>query len=444
MKIVIIGAGEVGSHTAEVLTGAGNDVTVIDISPERLRTITDTLDVSTLEGNGASSATLCEAGVADADLLVAATDVDEVNLVAASIGRALGAGHSIARVHHSAFFGRPELHYESHFRIDQLVCPEFSTAQAIARALRNPAALAIEDFASGKIEMHEFPVSEKSRALGMPLAEVPLPDGARLAAVARAAETFLPDANTALERGDRIVLVSNADVFDESRALFRDEKPQRKKVVLMGGTPMAVWLCKALRDRAWSIRLFETRRERAEELAEKLGWVTVLNADPTDKSVFAEERIGLADVYVGLLDDDEDNIVGAVLAKAGGVTESIAVVQRSRYLDLLYHIGVDRSYSPGMVAAKEIINLLDDSPLRQLASLATGLSAYLVRVDDDAEACGKPLRKIQLSPSWVIGAIRRDEKVWVPGADDVVLGGDSMLLIGRPSEQKALKSHFLA
>lgn len=438
LNIVICGAGEVGGHTADVLTTKGHSVTVIDTDPDRLRTVTETLDVSTLEGNAASSTVLAEAGVRDADVIIAATDSDEVNLVAASIGRALGARRAIARLHHRAFLEQRELDYQQHFKIDRLMCPEYSTATAIARSLRNPAALAIESFAGGRIDVHEFPVTPDAPALGQPLADVRLPPQTRLAAVLRKSDVFVPDGGTRIEPGDRIVLIGSRETFDDARRKFRLEKPKLRKVVLMGGTPMAVWLCRALRERVWSIRLFETRRSRAEELAEKLNWVTVLNADPTDHGVFAEEQLALAAVFVALLDHDEDNIVGAVYAKANGVAESIAVVQRSRYLDLLYHIGVDRSYSPGTVAANEIVELLDDSPLRRLATLAGEVDAYLARVGPEAEATGQPLRSIRLAPHWMVGAVRRNDQAWVPAADDVVHAGDVVLLIGRRGQQDQL------
>ncbi len=423
---------------ADVLTAKGHSVTVIDTDPDRLRTMTDTLDVSTLEGNAASSSVLAEAGVRNADVLVAATDGDEVNLVAASIGRALGAKRAIARLHHRAFFEQGELDYQQHFNIDRLMCPEYSTATAIARALRNPAALAIESFAGGLIDVHEFKVTPDAPALGQPLADLRMPPQTRLAAVMREGSVFVAEAGTCIEPGDRIVLIGAHGVFDDARRLFRTEKPKLRKIVLMGGSPMAVWLCRALRERVWSIRLFETRRSRAEELAEKLDWVTVLNADPTDHSVFAEEQLALAATFVALLDHDEDNIVGAVYAKANGVTESIAVVQRSRYLDLLYHIGVDRSYSPGTVAAKELLDMLDDSPLRLLATLAGEIDALLVRIGPRAEAAGQSLREIQLAPDWVVGALRRDDRAWVPAADDVLNPGDQAMLIGRRGQQDKL------
>ena len=146
MKVIICGAGEVGGHAAEVLANENHSVTVIDTNGERLRTVAEELDVRTLEGNAATATVLREAGAADADIVISATDSDEVNLVAASVGRAIGAKKSIARLHHRAFFAT-DLDYGKHFNIDRLICPEYSTAGAIARALRNPAALAIEQFA---------------------------------------------------------------------------------------------------------------------------------------------------------------------------------------------------------------------------------------------------------------------------------------------------------
>ena len=351
----------------------------------------------------------------------------------------IGAQKSIARLHHRAFFAK-DLDYGKHFGIDRLICPAYSTARAIARVLRNPVALAVEQFAEGRIDMIEVSVSERSPVLGVPLKDITLPPHTRIATVLRAREVFAPDANTCLEQGDRIVLVSNSDVFDEARQLFCQERPVQRKVVLMGGTPMAVWLCRALRKHAWSIRLFETNIDRAEELAEKLDWVTVLNTNPLDKGVFAEEQIGLADAFVALLDDDEENIVGAVFAKAGGVTETFAVVQRSHYLDLLYHIGVDRSFSSGAVAAKEILRLIDDSPLRILATLAGGIEVIEARIGPRAEVAGHQLSENVLPLPWRVEAIRRGDDVWVPGASDVFKPDDMVLLIGRHGQHKELQT----
>lgn len=439
MKILICGMGEVGTHSAEFLNAAGRFITAVDISAARLRTITEGMDVSVLQGNCASAAVLREAGAANADLVLATTDDDEVNLVTASLAKALGAKRTVAHIRHATYFDQADVDYEKHFGINHIVCPQYATATAIARSLRNPAAITIEHFARGRIDMHEIVLGDKAAVLGRPLAEVQLPPGARIAAVSRDSTVFIPGAATVLQAQDRLVLIGNAGVFDDLLKRLGVKETRRRSVVIMGGTPMAAWLCEVLRQRGWSIRLFETDRERAEELAQRLSWVTVLNADPTDTVVFAEEHIGQADVFIAMHQHEEENIVGAVYAKAGGVTETVAVVERARYLDLLYHIGVDRAYSPGMVAARELEILLDDSSFQRLASLASGVDVFLMRVTDNDLSGERSLTEMNLSPNGVIAAIRREGDVWVPGARDVIKAGDSIMVIGRAGQEKELR-----
>ncbi|MCZ6444981.1 MAG: Trk system potassium transporter TrkA [Planctomycetota bacterium] len=445
MNIIICGAGQVGTHAAEVLGAAGHDITVIDTDPERLRAVADTMDVATCCGNGAEAAVQREAGGDHCDLLLAATGSDEVNLLTATIAKGVGATKTIARVHHGSFFEHRGLDYRQYLSIDRLICPEYSTALAIASTLRNPGALAIETFARGAIQMQQFPVSDDATAIGKPLSELSLPLGARLAAITRNGEAFIPEASSAVQTGDTVILVGNASAFQEARKLFHDDKLGRRRVVLMGGSAMAVWLCRALHDRNFSIRLFETDHQRAEELADKLDWVTVLQASPTDRNVFEEEHIGQADVFVALRGDDEDNIIASVLAKSLGVTQVIAVVAGSTYLDLVYHLGVDQAFSPSVVATTEIQMTLDDRPLQKLSSLADGVvDAYRVRVGDDAPVIGKALREVKLTPHWIIAAIRRGDRAWVPGADDTLQPTDTALVIGPHGRDKELKKLFAA
>ena len=445
MNILICGAGQVGNHAAEVLAAAGNNITVIDKDPERIRKIEDTMDVRTLCGNCASAAVLAEAGCPGADLVLAATDSDEINLLAASVAKGIGAARSIARVHHSAYFEQRGLDYLAHFSIDRLICPEYSTAQAIARTLRNPGAMAIENFARGQIEMQELPVSDDAPAIGISLAELGLPRGTRLAAITRNHQAFIPEGTSVVEGGDVVILVGNATAFQQARKLFHDAESKRRRVVLMGGPSMAVWLCRALRDRGFSIRLFEIDRHRAEELAQKLDWVTVIQADPTDRAVFDEEHIAEADAFVALLDDDEHNILGSAWAKSMGVKQAIAVVQRPDYIHLLESVGIDRPFSPRMVAVKEIERILDEAPLRRMSSLAEGIvDVYWVRAGKRAKVIGKPLREVKLTPDWMIAAIQHDQKVTVPGADDSIQAGDTVLVIGRSGMESKLKKLFAA
>lgn len=443
MNVVICGAGEIGSHVAEFFAERDANITVIDMDEARLAALAEAMDIATLHGNCAQAEVLEEAGCAGADLIMAATDSDEVNLLAASLGRGIGANRSIARVHHSAFFHHRGMDYQSHLGIDRLICPEYSTALAVARKLRNPGAVAIENFARGRIEMQELTATASGSAIGKRLMDVSLPAGTRLALIRRKEEAFIPEAKSVVVAGDSIILVGNAGTFEEAVKRFQNDRVQRTRVAILGGPSMAVWLCRSLRDRNFAIRLFEKDRARAEVLAEKLPWVTVIRADPTDRNVFEEEKLAQADVFVSLLHDDETNILTGVLAKMRGVTKVITVARKGQYLDLAYDIGVDEAFSTRHAAVEEIDQLLDESPLRHLGSLAKGsVDVYRVLVGDESPIHGKPLRELQLSPDWVLAAIQRDKKAFVPGADDIVNAGDVVLVVGKSGKDAALRKLF--
>ena len=430
MNILVCGAGEIGSHAVEVLSNRNASITVIDTDPDKLRRIEEHMDAATVLGNCAQAEVLRKAGAHSADMVLAATNQDEVNLLTASLAKGLGARKTVARIHHAAFL-RSDAFYTEHLGIDRLICPEHAMAVAIARQLRNPGAVAIESFARGGVELEELIAKKGGSAIGRRLADVAMPSGSRLLLVRRGDETLIPTAKTVVVEGDRVVLVGNADAFNDARKRFNADKLARTSVILMGGPSMAVWLCRALKDRRYGIRLFETDRTRAEELAEKLDWVTVMNSDPTDRTVFDEESIGSADVFVAMLENDESNIIAGVLAKTRGVSKVMTLCHRTKYLDVVYDVGVDVVFSSRKVTGEEILTLVDQNPVRWLGAIADGqVDVVQVRVDPDCPAAGRPLRELELAPEWLVAALRRGERAFMPGADDALESDDVVLLTG--------------
>ena len=443
MNIVIAGAGEVGQHAAEVLGEGGHNVVVIDKSAAKLRDLEERLDVRTLQGNCSHAAALREAGGDKCDLLVAATNVDEVNLLTASIAKGLGARKCLARVHHGAYFDQHGIDYAKHLGIDQLICPEYLTSLAIARTLHNPGALAVEDFARGLVAMQEFPVEDDAPAVGTTLRDLKLPPGIRLAQISRDGSTFMPAASTVVSKGDIVTLIGERATFEQGRKLFASGTSKRIHVVVMGGSTLSVWVCRAMNDRHFSLRLFEIDRARAEELAEKLTHVTVVQADPTDQDVCEEERLGDADAFLAVTGDDERNILASAQAKSMGVAMAIAVVKRSTYLHLLSHVGIDKAFSPRTVAADAIRKLLEAGPVQCLATLSQGTAdVYEIRPTRRAPVVGKELRNVKLPPDCMVAAIQRGDKVTVPGAEDIIDFGDTVLLIGPHKIERDLKKLF--
>jgi trk system potassium uptake protein TrkA len=431
MNIIIAGAGEVGRHAAEVLSSSGHNVTVIDLSQEKLRALDDTLDVRTLVGHCAHFEVLTEAGADRCDLMVATTQIDEINLLSASVAKAAGARKTIVRVHHTANFSLRGTPYARQLGIDELICPEHLTSLAIARTIRNPGSIALEEFGRGKLLMQRFPVAEGAPAVGKTLAEVPLPASARVATVEGSSGYVIANAKTRIAEHDFVTLVGESKKFESARKPFGKGKEKRRNITIMGEASTAVWLCRALRGRAFGVRLFVEHHDRAEEVSQKLDHVTVLDADPTDSTTFTDEHIEKTDAFIAVTDDDERNILACAQAKALGVTTSIAVVQRAKYLHLLPHVGIDLAFSPRAVAVKAIQNLIDVGPIRSLAVFAGDTAeVYEVRPSKRAKVLGHELRNVKLPPQAMIAAIRRGDDVYVPGAEDQIAAGDTLLVLG--------------
>jgi len=442
MNIVICGAGEVGRHVAEVLGEKANNITIVDLDPAKLTELDDVMDVRSMLGNGTQADVLLEAGCAKADLFIAATQVDEVNLLAASVAKALGAGTTVARVHHSAFFERRGLDYGRHLGVDHLVCPEYSTAEAIAAALRSPGARAFDRFAGSQVEMQAIRVAEDAAAVGQPLSGLKLAAPGRVAAIERHGTVAIPDANTVIEPGDIVTLIGEAATFPKIAQSFDSGAGGKKKVIIMGGSTQAVWLCRALKGRGFSVRLFIADEARALELSPKLEWVTVLNADAINSDALEEERVDLCDAFVAVTDDDERNILAAARAKTMGATNVMAVLQRGTYLHLLSHIGIDRAFSPRVSAVNEIQFVLGKGAFRHLSTIAEGsVEVFQAKVTTTAKALiGQPLKMVKLPQGTLIGAVSRgDDEVFVPTGDSVLEPEDTVIVIGGMKQRKELR-----
>jgi trk system potassium uptake protein TrkA len=312
-----------------------------------------------------------------------------------------------------------------------LICPEHLTSLEIARAMRNPGSIALEEFALGKLLMQRFPVGRGAPAIGKRLSEVTLPASTRVATVEREDGAVIADAGTTVAEGDFVTLIGETKAFDTARRVFNKDKEKRLHVAIMGETSTAVWLCRTLKRRIFSVRLFVQDRDRAEELSEKLDHVTILGADPTDSATFAEEHVGKADFFVAATDDDEQNILACAQAKSFGVATNIAVVQRAKYLHLFSHVGIDHAFSPRAVAVKAIRHLIDTGPIRSLAVFAKGIAeVYEIRPSKRAKVIGHELRNLKLPPQALVAAIHRGEEIYVPGADDQIHPDDIILVIG--------------
>jgi len=445
MNILICGAGEVGRHSAEVLAKSGHSITIIDQSPTRLAEIDEMMDVRSMLGDCAQAEVLLQAGADKADLLIAATNIDEVNLLSASVAKGIGCATTIARVHHSGFYEDRGLNYAKHLGIDHLVCPEYTTAQAIVAALRSPGALAVENFAHGLIEMQRIEVGATSKAVGVALRDLKAPGTSLIACIERPDRSFVPKAETVIKAGDVLTLIGETKGIDQTSKYYNPEHSGRRRIMVMGGSTQSVWLCRELKRVGASIRLFVGDEQRAIELAEKLDWVTVINSDVINSDALKEERVDQSDAFVAATDDEETNILGAALAKTRGAKTAVCVMQRPTYLHLLEYIGIDRAFSPRATAVNEITRLLDDRDVRHLASLSRGVAdLYEMHLGPTLAPGveGKTLTQIDFPPHCLVAAISRGERVYIPGAMDKFEPSDVVVILGPAEVEKQLNKLF--
>jgi len=442
MDIIIAGAGEVGRHLATVLAEK-HYITLIDHNPANLESVQEHLDARTLVGSATHAETLLEAGTDRAGLFVAATASDEINLLSAAVAKGLGAAKVIARVHHSVYQAGRGMNYAKLLNIDQLICPEYLTSLAIAGVLRDPAVQAIQHFARGQIVMESVEVSQQAQVIGKPLQSLALPAGVRIGTVSKKDKTFVPTGETVLDAGDQITLIGATGLFEKVLPMFRKVGMGKRKIVIMGGSPVSVWLSRALDARSFKIRLYVTDHARALELAQKLDHVMVIEDDPTDPDTFMEDNIADVDTFVACTYDDEDNILGALQAKHLGASRTVAVINRPTYHQMIENLGIDRVFSPRIVAAQEIQHLAESKTVQKMAQLdEQGTYVYRIDVRPGAPALGQTLLQMRLPKGCVLVAVQRADRVHVPGPGDRLEVGDTVVAIAHEDLIRNLNQLF--
>ncbi|QEG22863.1 Trk system potassium transporter TrkA [Mariniblastus fucicola] len=443
MNIVILGAGTVGSSIADQLCSSHHSVTVVDADPERVRTINEKYDVRAITGSASQSSVLFQAGMLGADLCLAVTGVDEVNIVAASMARKMGARRSVARVYGPVFRDLSTFDYQQHFGIDRLLSLEHLTAMELARCIRNPGSVVVEQFARGGLEVLELIIGQPGKATQVPIRQIEFPPNVRLGTIQRANRMWIASAEDQLEVGDRITVFSGPEHIAAIRTLFKIEKTMPKRVVIAGGGETGLHLARMLERESFKVMLIEKDKERCQVLAGMLESTSVVNDDATMREVLEEERVESADFFVASTGDDESNMMLSVGAKDVGAKKVLAVIGRPDYSRIIERIGIDIAVSERAAMSKQINAFLNDGNLLSRAKLPGGLISVLeVDVAEGAAGTLAPLAEVGLPDRCLVAAIIRQDAVYVPGAEDQVVAGDIAILIVEEDVIAAAVSFF--
>ncbi|MFV2066203.1 MAG: Trk system potassium transporter TrkA [Pirellulales bacterium] len=430
MRIVVLGAGTVGTSIAGLLCQHRHSVTVVDTDPEHIRRINKTLDVRALTGSAAQSSVLFQTEVMGADLCLAVTGVDEVNLVAASMAKAMGARRTVARVYAPVFRDLSTFDYQRHFQIDRLLSLEHLSAMELARGIRHPGSVVVENLARGELEVQELLISAKTTVVDTPLKELGLPTGVRIGSVMRAGRTWIAGADDRLDVGDRITLIGTREDIDNVKDVLRSDTGAKVGVVIAGGGETGYHLARTLEGQRFAVVVIEADRDRCDFLARNLNHSTVVHSDATRRAILEEERVGSADVFVACMGDDESNIMAGVEAREIGTETIMAIVGRPDYATVVGKLGINLAVSPRKVMAKQILGFLNRGPLVSRTSLGDGgISVLEIDVPPGSPATETVLANLQLPRQCLIAAVMHEEFARVPGAGDRLHAGDTVIAL---------------
>ena len=435
MKIVILGAGQVGGSVAESLVSEQNDITVVDLEPQRLRDLQDRLDLRTVIGSGAHPTVLSEAGIEDADLLVAVTQSDETNLVACRLAaRLFNVPRRIARVRATDYLGNDKVLGEDGFDVDLAICPEQILTDYIVKLVEFPEALQVLDFADGKVSL----VAVRAYA-GGPLVGHPLKDmrkhmpkiDTRIVAIFRGDRSIVPDGDTVVEPDDEVFcLAASGHIREVMRELGRMDRPV-KRVMIAGGGNIGLRLAFAL-EKDYTVRVIEHNKRRCEALGARLGEALVLNGDATDEELLEDEGIRDMDLFVAVTNDDENNIMSSLLAKRMGARRVAALINRRSYVDLLQAGQIDIAISPAQATIGSLLAHVRRGDVVAVHSLRRGAAEAIEAVvhgdRGSSRICGRCVNEIRLPPGATIGAVVRGEEVIMAHHDTRIEPGDHVIV----------------
>lgn len=435
MKILIIGAGQVGGTLAENLASEAFDITLIDIDANRLYELKDRLDIQTVHGHGSHPDVLRRAGADDADLLIAVTESDEVNIVACQVCYTLfQTPTKIARIRSSSYLARDNLFNAEHMPIDVLINPEGVVTEHIVQLLTHPGALQVLNFADGQLQLVAVRAVYGGPLVGQAIKtlreHMPKID-TRVAAIFRRGRPIIPTGDTVIEADDEVFFIAAAKHINAVMGELRRVDKPFKRVVIAGGGNIGLRLAQAIENK-FSVKVIEFGADRCVELAEQLNRAVVLNGDATDRELLLEENIEQCDAFCAVTNDDEVNIMSSLLAKRLGVRQVMALIGKRAYVDLVQGGDIDIAISPQQATTSSLLSYVRRGDVAMVHSLRRGAAEAIEAIAHgnkrDSKVVGRAIAEIDLPPGTSIGALVRGNEVLI-AHDDVVIETDDHVIL---------------
>ncbi len=445
MKIVIAGAGEMGSHLATMLSGNGHDITVIDKDAKLLVEVASLADVITVEGDSTTFATLRRAAMRKSDLFIAVNHEENDNIVAAVLAKQLGAKKSIARVDNNEYLEPNNKEIFINMGIDYLFYPEKVAASEVVNLLGHTSITEYVDFSSGKLSLVVFRLDISSPLIGRKLsgfADDDTPLQYRTVAINRDGDTIIPQRDEVFKEDDLIYVITRHSALDELMSLSGKSSIDVKNMMILGGSRIGIRVAMELQDKV-NIKLVDYNAEKAYRLAEKLDKTLIIHADGRNTDVMLEEGLANMDAFLAVTGRSETNILAAMLAKRMGVKRVIAEVENLNYINLADSIGVDTIINKKMVTASNIFRFTMSTDVQAIKCL-TGSEAEVLEfiVKPNAPATKRPIRELSLPNDTIIGGIVRGDKVFIATGNSVIAPYDRVVVFAMPQSISKIGSYF--
>ncbi|HOV03223.1 MAG TPA: Trk system potassium transporter TrkA [Hyphomicrobiales bacterium] len=451
MKVIICGAGKVGYGIAERLAAEQNDVSVIDSSPHLIQVIRDTLDVQGFVGHGAHPDVLARAGADQADMIIAVTLYDEVNMVACQVANSLfNVPTKVARVRAQSYLAPQwgDLFSREHLPIDVIISPEMEVGEMVLRRLALPGAFDTVRFAENEVVVFGLACAEDCPVIDTPLNQLTelFPDlKAVVVGVFRNDKLFVPRGSDSLLVGDRIYVVAQKDQVRRTLSIFGHDETEASRVVIAGGGNIGLYVARSLERRQSRTRamMIENSRARAVEIADELNKTVILHGSALDHQILREADIDTADMIVALTNDDQVNVLSCVMAKRLGCARSMALINDPSFANFTNSLGIDTHISPRQVTISKILRHVRRGRIRGVHSVFDG-AAEVIEAEalETSMLVGKPLRDVELPDGIRIGAVYRGKTVIVPRGNTQIQAHDRVIMFVRADRVRKVEQMF--
>ncbi len=436
MKIIVIGAGEVGYHIAERLAHEAHEIVVIERTAEVCRRVQESLRLRTIEADGSSPRALEEAGVRDAAMVIAVADVDEVNIVACAIAHQYGVATKIARVRDIELGAHPILAGGKVLGIDLLINPNQVVADEILRVIKTAGATEVADFAEGRVQLVGVKMGPRAPVVNRRLRDLRSVQASApflVVGIARGDRLIVPTADTVVAPDDHVYVVSRREFIPDLLVLLGRPTAATKRVFIIGGGRIGLQVAQALEAEGIAVTVMERSRARCEEISKQLARARVIHGDGTDVQRLVEEGISETDALATITDDDATNLLAGLLGKRYGAKKGVALFKRPDLIPLVESLGIDAAISPRLLTASVILKFVRRSRVISVFELPESEAETLeVVVLPGTPAAGRSFEALRFPPDALVGAIVRGDEVLVPTGETVLESGDHVILLALP------------